>query len=685
MRFTLNPIPTPNPSPLGRGVGVLLAGVFIMLSALIAPATAHAQAGVSFTPASCEEFAGSGPVPTEFDENTECGWLTVPAQHSDPAGPTLELGVVILRANGESPQRDPLVMAQGGPGGSTIDSYASLMQGNILRRDRDIVLFDQRGTEHTRPALQCEELNQLSIDTAEQNLSYEEIDRLSMEAAQACRDRLAREGADLSAFDSVENAADVNALREALGYDQINFYGVSYGTLLGQHLLRDFPQILRSAVLDAVAPAEGSFINESGQTENRALTELFTACKADATCDAAYPNLEQRYFEMVDRLNAQPARAPIFDRESGITYNSFLDGDSVQSVVFQSLYGTELLPFLPYVMDRAIRGDYGPLSNVASLFAFDTSVATGMYFSVMCAEDGSLPPEPADNAGIRPEVAERNTRDQASFEALCKLWNVQPLPDEVNAPVQSDVPALMLSGNFDPITPPANGEAVAAALRNSVAFTFPNTGHGALNSEACALNITRQFLDDPTTRPDASCIESLRAPAFVPASSVLPVSSLFRVLSLTEQARNELLTFGLGLLALLSAFLMLPLVWLVRKLANRASGPLPALAKWAPWLILLNGIVLALFFAAMAGYAIGSSGDGDVTFLFGMPASMRLWFVLPVLSIVLTVLIFAGVIAGWRSGWGWVRRILYPLYGVAGVVCLVVLGAWGMLVRPLFG
>jgi hypothetical protein len=336
-------------------------------------------------------------------------------------------------------------------------------------------------------------------------------------------------------------------------------------------------------------------------------------------------------------------------------------------------------------MARASAGDYGPIGNVGSLFVFDASVATGMYFSVMCAEDGSLPSVPPDNTGIRPKVAERNATDQQDFDKLCKLWNVQPLPNEVNNAVRSEVPTLVLNGRFDPITPPANGERVAATLPNSFSFTFPNTGHGALNSEKCAERIAGAFLNDPTAEPNSSCVASLQPPAFAVSSDVLPVTSLFRVVSLTEQGRNELLAFIAGLLALLSAFAVLPLVWLLRKLMNRQSGPLPALAKWAPWLVLLNGIVLALFFGMLAGYTLGASSDGDITFLFGLPASMRLWFMLPLISIVLTVLIFAGIVAGWRSGgWGWVRRILMPLYGIAGVVCLVVLGAWGMLVRPLF-
>lgn len=683
MRAASNPIPSR--SPLGRGVGVLLAGV-VILSSLIAPATAQAQNGVSFKPTDCEDFQGDGPVPITFDENTQCGWLTVPAQHADPAGAKIELGVVILKANGESPQPDPLVMAQGGPGGSTIGSYGSLMQDSTLRQDRDIVLFDQRGTAHTRPALECEELNQLTLDTAELDLPDDEVDRLSMEAAQACRERLVKAGVDLSAFDSVENAADINALREALGYDTINFYGVSYGTLLGQHLMRDFPQNLRSVILDAVAPAEGSFINESGRTEDRALTALFSACKADAACNAAYPNLEQRYFETVARLNQQPARVMMFDPASGKRYNTVIDGDSLQSVVFQALYATDLLAYLPYIMDRASAGDLTPVGNIGSLFVFDTSVATGMYFSVMCAEDGSLQNTPPDTTGLRPEVAERNAGDQEDFEKLCQLWKVQPLPDAVNNAVQSDVPALVLNGSFDPITPPANGERVAATLPNSYVFTFPNTGHGALNSVDCAMRIARNFLNDPSTRPNASCIDALKPPAFVASSDVLPVTALFRVISLSEQGRSELIGFIAGLLALLSAWLVLPAVWLLRTLMKRENAPLPRWAKATPWLVLANGVVLTVFFIMLASYTLSASSNGDVTFLVGMPASTRLWFLLPIVSLTLTAFIVVGVVAGWRShGWGWVRRIVYSLYAFAGIGCLAVILSWGMLVRPLAG
>ncbi|MCS6847146.1 MAG: alpha/beta hydrolase [Anaerolineae bacterium] len=638
------------------------------------------QAGVSFALERCEDVVvvTEPQAPPEFDENTDCGWLTVPARHADPLGPKIELGVVVLRANAARPQPDPLFMAQGGPGGSTIESYLEEMKDSPIRTERDIVLFDQRGARHTRPALACDELDRLTIDTIEQHLTPDEESRLSLEAAEQCRQRLIREGADLSAFDSAENAADVAALARALGYDKINFYGVSYGTLLAQHVMRDHPNILRSVILDAVAPLEGSFIVESARAEDRALTELFNACAADARCAAAYPNLERDYFDAVARLNNRPARTFMFDLETGKGYHAVLDGDVLQSLVFQALYATELLPFLPYAMARAAQGDYAPVGNLGSLFVFDRSVNSGMYFSVMCAEDAGLLDQAVDDTGLRPEVAQRNARDQRDFAALCRLWGVDSLPDDANVPVRNDVPALLLSGRFDPITPPANGERVAATLARARHFVFPNVGHGAFRSEPCASRIVQVFIANPEAEPDASCLATLDAPAFVAPDEIVPVPSLIRLTALSERGRRELAALGLGLLALLSAWVTIPLAWLVRKLTGREARNLPWLAKLNPWFTLLCGAVLA-YFVGMAGAKVADLiAREDYLFLFGLPAEARSLFLLPPIALALAGLMAIGVVAGWR-GWGWLRRINRALLVVAAAVCLGALASLGML------
>ena len=662
-----------------------IAFLILVTSMLIAASPAHAQTGNAFASAACAEVAKStGPIAPTFDKNTECGWLTVPLQHSDPAGATIQLGVVILRATGASHEPDPLVMAQGGPGGSTIDTYLSPMKDSPIRRQRDIVLFDQRGTTHTKPRLQCTEYTDLLLRTVETDVPDAEADKQNLDAAQACKLRLQKEGVNLSAYDSVENAADVNSLREALGYDQINLYGVSYGTLLGQHVMRDFPQILRSAVLDGVVAPRTSFVAEAGRSENNSLTQLFAACKADSKCNAAYPTLEQTLYDTAARWQKTPARVPMSDTDNGQTYNVVVNGDALEGFVFQSLYATDLLPFLPYVIDEASKGNTAPLGNIGGLFVFDQSVSYGMYYSVTCAEDGNFDPNAVDQSGLRPDIVRRDKRNLKSLKEVCNLWSVDLLPPSADEPVTSDVPTLLLSGHFDPITPAPNAEDVARTLSNATTFVFPNTGHGAFQSEKCANGIVQAFIADPSAKPDGSCIASLKPPQFKTRTDIVALPVLAKLLNIEPSVRVPLGLFGIGLLLLLLAWLVIPLSWLIRLVTNRNGGTLPFAAKAMPWLTLLNGLMLAIFIGAITTIALQLAQDNNYLFLFGLPASSRWLFVLPIISVVLAVLIVFGTLVGLRSdGWGVLRKISRVALAVASIAALVGLALLGMLVVPL--
>lgn len=621
---------------------------------------------------------------SNIDENMECGWLTVPVEHSKPDGDTIELGVVILYANTREAAQEPLFMAQGGPGGSTIDSYLPTMPKSPIRDQHDIVLFDQRGTKHTRPDLQCTEYNDLLVKTIELDLPDEQTEQMNADAAQACKTRLQGAGAKLAAYDSMENAADVNALREALGYNKISLYGVSYGTLLAQHVMRDFPGILSAVVLDGVVAPRQSFVAESGRSENNALTQLFQACAADVKCNGAYPNLEKTLYDTSARLNAASARVRMSDLETGKSYNAVVDGDTLQGFVFQGLYATDLLPYLPYMIAEASKGNYGPLGNVASLFVFDRSVSYGMYYSVMCAEDGNFDPGAIDTGDLRPEIAERNKRDLKSLKDVCNVWNVDLLPATADEPVTSDVPTLLLSGRFDPITPATNAQDVARTLSKATAFVFPNTGHGAFQSERCATRIVQAFLNSPAVKPDGSCIGALQPPAFKTRADFVPVPALPNLLSLNESVRLPGTAFILGLLALTTC-LSIPISWLARKLSKRTYGELPSAAKGMPWLTLLNWLVLTAFLAGLATAALQLVDANNYLFLFGLPSSQLWLFTLPVAALVMTVLIVVGTLAGLRSaGWGALRKIHRGLLALASVVCVVALAALGMLVTPFF-
>jgi pimeloyl-ACP methyl ester carboxylesterase len=624
------------------------------------------------------------------DSSIRCGYVSVPEEHDRSNGRTIKLAVAVLRATpgeGETAKPDPLVMLQGGPGGGTIDTYNLLMRNNDVRKERDIVLFDQRGTGKSLPALYCDETYQLAVQDAERRVDYDESLRNYDAALMACRDRLTKAGVNLNAFDSIENARDIDAVRVALGYDRVNLYGVSYGTLLALHAMREVPDHIRSVILDAVVPTQNNFVIEAAGSENRVLTEFFNACAADSVCDRDYPNLEKVYYDQVEQLSKTPARIRVSDPNTGRTYNSVIDGDGLQGVVFQSMYAANMIPLLPQMIYDLRAGNTDTLGNIASLFMFDKSVAQGMYFAVVCAEDSDYDPKDALKPDLRPQIAKNAEKDAAAQQAICKALNVEQLPAPVDEPVTSDIPTLVLNGQFDPITPPANGAQAAETLTNSYNYTFPNTAHGAFQSEDCAAKIAIAFLNEPGTRPEDTCITTLNPPSFVGARDLVRAPVIGELL--TTAPRDRQLQFSVLMIALLvmaSGLVLLPVGWLARLIfkKNHPYRTPPFIANLMPWLVVLMGALLTAFVGGVFGAAIVSAGREELTFLAGVSRDVFALFTLPVGCALLTVLIVWGVVAGWRSGaWGLGRKLYRGTLALAAIASVAVLAMWNMVLTPL--
>lgn len=677
------------------------------VASLLSPRSAVAQATPSFEPAACAIIlkpAIDNPVLTSLvpeDKNIDCGYVVVPEEHAKDNGKTIKLAVAVLRATDSGGNRlnetvkkgDPLIMLQGGPGGSTIATYNLVMRNSKLRSERDIVLYDQRGTGKSQPGLFCPEIYQLTVDTAEILLDYDDGLKRYDAALTDCRERMIKEGVNLSAFDSLENAADVDAVRAALGYDRINLYGVSYGTLLALHVMRNFPAVVRSAVLDSVVPTQNNFVVEATRSENRALTELFNACAADTACNRDYPNLEKTFYDLVARLDKTPARVAVTDANTGRTYRMNIDGETMQAFVFQSLYPTGLIPLLPRMIYEVAEGRTGTLGNIAGLFVFEKSIANGMYFSVICAEDSDYDPQQAAWPELRPQIAKNAVKDAEMQKRTCAAFNVEPLPAAVDDPVVSDIPTLVLNGHFDPITPPSNGAQAAETLANSFLFVFPNTGHGAFQAEECATDITDAFIDSPTVKPDDSCIGKLTPPKFIRRDQLIymPVAGQLMMMLQNAPQQNrvvELWVLFAALFVLLTGFVLLPLGWLARLIFNKNHPRLkpPLLANLMPWLSLLVTIFVLVALAAMLQSAFTYAAANKLEFLAGVSSDIRAFFVLPVLAVVFTLLIVLGVISGWRSGaWGLGRKLYRGALALAAIASCVILALWGMIVTPLLG
>lgn len=446
-----------------------------------------------------------------------CGDLIVPEERSDPNSRTIRLHVAIFKATGRRPQPDPVVYLEGGPGGNPLETIAYVFDswfGQIVR-SRDVIVFDQRGTGLSEPALDCYELTELSYSLLDTDLSKEEYLAQTLPVVKQCRDRFAAEGVNLAAYNSAANAADLNDLRIALGYKEWNLYGISYGTRLALTAMRDWPQGIRSVILDSVYPPQASETQLAANAD-RAFNEIFNACAQDKRCNEAFPNLKEAFYETVNRLEANPAMVKTMDPFTGQFYDVSFDGEAMISTLFQLLYQTSRLPDIPKLIYEAYRDqDYSEwvYEGTFNIFAHEF-MSDGMYYSVQCNEELSFNSrEELENSDLAfPE--QLDVFGDASLFDACEIWDSGKADPIENEPVVSDIPTLVMAGQFDPVTPPSYAEETAKTLSNSYFLEFPSMGHGVSVDDGCPQAIVQDFLNDPNEQPNSRCIARMNKLTF---------------------------------------------------------------------------------------------------------------------------------------------------------------------------
>jgi pimeloyl-ACP methyl ester carboxylesterase len=666
---------------LGRGL--VLAGLSALVG-LVGPDAAAGSQDRGWQATDCRTFKLTVPA----DAAVDCGYVVVPLRHADPGGATIQLATVVLHADAADRRPDPLFVAQGGPGGSTIDSFGQLLLDSPEHRpsrNRDLVLWDQRGTLYSRPALVCTEVVQADIQASLVDAPPTDGDP-EIGGYAACGERLAREAGDLSAFNSVENADDVEAVRQALGYDRIDFYGVSYGSELGQFVMRQHPDHLRRVVLDAVVPTSFNLLTDVAFVQQRIAEKYFLDCANDRACNAAYPDLGRRFLALVDRLDRAPVPARVLDPEhTERAYTINVTGASLESGLYSSLYSASMHDLVPYVVDRADQGDVSFVAN--SLIAtslFDTTQADGMYMSVVCAERGDTDPGRVDYSKLNPRLAQSALGDAQSILAICRRWGIRLLPRSVLEPVSSDIPTLLLSGDFDPITPPGLAEAVARHLPNSVQVVFPSGAHGQAFTSPCANGIIQRFLDQPGPAPEVGCA-AVPPGRFLTPRDVLPVPLVRQVFAYGPGGLGatvvpvlaEAVPLAIGLLVLATALVVYPVGGLVRLLGRRrlawtAGGWARAWSRLAPGLALVEALVGVGFVVGFARALVRVGSRNEFLLLMGLfPSTERWLFVLPVLAVVLAVAMLVAAVALWlgreRSPVG---RVYYTVLVLAAWSCV---------------
>jgi len=438
----------------------------------------------------------------------QCGAVEVAEDRGRPAGRKLAIAVVVLPAATLSPQPDPLIMLPGGPGQSSaaLAPLAGALGG--VRRNRDIVLIDPRGTGKSAP-LRCPAL---APRDAFDELAEEQTIAV---AAKRCLAELRASGdADPAQYTTSAVVADVDAVRIALGYDRINLWGGSYGTRVAQEYLRRYPQHVRSVVLDGAAPPAMRISFDPWLSGDAALDQVIAACAASPACRQSYPDLDATLARI--RADVTPARTiTVADPRNGVARAFKPSFDTIVGALQGLVYAPETASLIPALLARAAAGDYAPLTAAAMLLNDEVArtVNLALHFAVTCAEDAPrIDAAKTDRvlSGLRaPELARRDL-------AACDGWPRPPVPADFYTPVVSDRPVLILSGGLDPVTPPAAGGEVARTLSHSRHIVAAGYGH-IVSPNACAPRLIEKFVEEAgfTTLPQ-SCIEYLSTSARPP-------------------------------------------------------------------------------------------------------------------------------------------------------------------------
>jgi pimeloyl-ACP methyl ester carboxylesterase len=447
----------------------------------------------------------------------ECGILTVPENRANPQSQSISLMVATYKTGSRSPAPDPVVFLSGGPGESGIEAVRNILGAfQEILTQRDLIVVDQRGTGYSKPLLSCPEYRRVFYEGLADH-SYFELEASRGQAFLECQARLEGEGIDLNAYNNMEIAHDVEDLRLAMGYDQWNLLGISYGTRTALTILREFPTGIRSAILDSTIPPEVEPYSGWIFSLDWSIGKVFDACAADLHCHQVYPELEYDFYMLIERLDIEPVIVQTTRPLSGERIEVRVDGDTMINLVFSMLYDINAIERLPVVIEETLAGSTLELGHELVYYLISPfTVNWGVYHSVMCSAESSFTSfeqVQVDIALVQPRLAEYGLNGTRQSLAICAAWNQPPQSEVENLPISSDVPALILGGEFDPVTPPVWGEHAAETLSHAMFYEFPGLSHAVFPSNertgGCVNSLVMSFLINPSTQPDDECVAGL--------------------------------------------------------------------------------------------------------------------------------------------------------------------------------
>ena len=585
----------------------------------------------------------------------ECGLIRVPENRELPGSRTIELNFIRILARGEDDdgepvevRPDPVIYLTGGPGVHA-DAYVSRLKDHSLARQRDLIILEQRGIGNSGDF--CPFFGQLN--RAEQiHPDWDESQLAGLRVAEQCIADARARGVDVNGYHTFEIARDVKALRLALGLDDWNVWGISYGSVLGQAYMKVDPEGIRAAVVDAIVPLDLNELMRIAHWHERNLAMLFAACAEQRRCARIYEGLEARYRSAIAALTEQPVALDLEPDERYPTGRAYFFQDLLVGLPFMLLYEESNHPAIPAIIDGLTRAvehrDESLFRAIAVSDLGGMGFSAGMSAAVRCLDgyvSGSAAHAARDFRDY-PLLARAFDSQRAVIEAerLCRAMGLAPRDPAQFELVQSDLPIVIANGAWDPITPVPLAEYILPGFSNGRLAIFPHAGHGPTRSLDCAGDFMNGFFDDPSAPLDQSCIEEGGEAARYIAP-YFRTAAFRRGLIMADDQKKLLI--GHALWAGLSVFVSLLggavilVAWAARMINNQRL-------RYAGGARLFTFLAAgtATAYAAGLGAAVHASSElTEVLLLFGLlPWAMWFAWLAPV-SVALALL---GLVQVWR-------------------------------------
>ena len=479
-----------------------------LVIALVCAVTA-AHAGAPLELSACRISAG----PAFPGIKARCGTMLRPENPADPASAEIEIRVAVVPALNLQPEPDPLVPLAGGPGQGAIQFYSAYAAAfEPVRRNRDILLVDQRGTGSSS-RMDCP----IDDDLVTGQYSKEQTLAFTL----ACLEVLPH---DPRYFTTSVAITDLEAVRTALGYPRLNLYGSSYGSRVAQHYARRYPEVTRSIVLDGVVPPQLALGPEIATEAQRALDDILARCAKDTACNERFPDIAGAFGRVKAALRDATVAVKLPNPVTGQLESIDFGRAEFAAAIRLLTYHPNSIALVPLLVHAAANGNYGPLAAQfqMTLASMSDTLALGMHNSIVCTEDVPFYKTGAISYG-EIEASYIGLFQLEALETICSAWPDGPIDADFKQPLATDIPALLLSGDADPITPPRYAELAIVDLARARHLIGKLQGHGQV-AVGCMPKLLAHFITtaDPDAI-DAGCLErSFAMPFFLDYSSPPP-------------------------------------------------------------------------------------------------------------------------------------------------------------------